>query len=212
MLGEKLNCRKREIKNRGYLNQLKRSEQVPAVIYGKGDEAIPISLEKRQLNKAFTMHGSRGLFSLELEGESQLLMTLVREVQRNPVSGQLIHVDFLSINMNEKITSSVGVLLSGEEEIIKKGGILQTGLKEVEVQCFPQDLPEYLGADISSLEIGETLHVSDLTSIEGVEILADADAVVASILAPSKATADEEEMEAEGAADEADGAEDKPEQ
>ncbi|NLE27296.1 MAG: hypothetical protein GX625_18570, partial [Clostridiaceae bacterium] len=111
MLGQKLNARKREIKNRGYLNQLKRSEQVPAVIYGKGEEAVPIILEKRELNRIFNVHGSRGLFSLEIEGESKPMMTLIREIQRNPVSGQLIHLDFLSVNLNEKINSNVGVLL-----------------------------------------------------------------------------------------------------
>jgi large subunit ribosomal protein L25 len=210
MLGQKLNARKREIKNRGYLNQLKRSEQVPAVIYGKGEEAVPISLEKRQLNRIFNVHGSRGIFSLEIEGESQPMMTLIREIQRNPVSGQLIHLDFLSVNLNEKINSNVGVLLGGEEEVMKKGGILQAGLKEVQVLCFPQDLPEYLSADISSLEIGDTLHVADLIVPAEVEILTEAEAVIASILAPSKATAGEEEgVEGAGEGEEA---EEKPEQ
>ncbi len=195
MLGQKLNASKREIKNRGYLNQLKRDGQVPAVIYGKGDDTIPLTLQQRQLTRAFNLHGSRGLFSLEVEGESKPMMALIREIQRNPVSGQLIHLDFLSVSLDEKINSNVGVLLSGEEEIIKKGAILQSGLKEVEVLCFPQDLPEYLGADISSLEIGDVLHVTDLTLPEGVEMLTDAESVIASILAPSKAVDEEEEVE-----------------
>lgn len=195
MLGQKLYASKREIKNRGYLNQLKRDGQVPAVIYGKGDDTIPLTLQQRQLTRAFNLHGSRGLFSLEVEGESKPMMALIREIQRNPVSGQLIHLDFLSVSLDEKINSNVGVLLSGEEEIIKKGAILQSGLKEVEVLCFPQDLPEYLGADISSLEIGDVLHVTDLTLPEGVEMLTDAESVIASILAPSKAVDEEEEVE-----------------
>lgn len=195
MLGQKLYASKREIKNRGYLNQLKRDGQVPAVIYGKGDDTIPLILQQRQLTRAFNLHGSRGLFSLEVEGESKPMMALIREIQRNPVSGQLIHLDFLSVSLDEKINSNVGVLLSGEEEIIKKGAILQSGLKEVEVLCFPQDLPEYLGADISSLEIGDVLHVTDLTLPEGVEMLTDAESVIASILAPSKAVDEEEEVE-----------------
>lgn len=214
MLGQKLNALRREIKNQGHLNQLRRSEQIPAIIYGQGEEAIPISLQKRQLNRVFTAHGSRGLFSLEIEGESKPMITLIREVQKNPVSGQLIHVDFLSVSLTEKINSNVGILLSGEEEIMKKGGILQAGLKEVEVLCLPQDLPEYLSADISSLEIGDTLHVKDLSIPAEVEMLSDPGALIASVLMPSKAADDEEdELEAAlGEGEEAGEAEEKPEQ
>lgn len=209
MLGQKLSAGKREIKNRGYLNQLKRNGQVPAIVYGKGEESISITLQQRQLNRVFSLHGSRGIFSLEIEGESKPVMALIREIQRNPVSGQLIHLDFLTVSLDEKINSNVGILLNGEEEIMKKGGILQSGLKEVEVLCFPQDLPEYLAADISSLEIGDVLHAADLALPAGVEILSDMDSVIASVLAPSKASAADEEEGEEGGVGEED--EEKPE-
>jgi len=193
---EKISCQKRDIKTRGYLNELKRSGIVPGTIYGKGIDNQAISISLKQLTRTFQVHGSRGLFSLEIDGDSGL-MVVVREVQRNPITGHIIHVDFWKVRLDEKITSTVGVSIIGEEEIMKKGGILQSGAKEIEISCLPQDIPETLVYDIAALEIGEKVTVADLQVPAAVEILTDMETMVATVLAPSKAT-DEEEVEEEG--------------
>lgn len=193
---EKISCQKRDIKTRGYLNELKRSGIVPGTIYGKGIDNQAISISLKQLTRTFQVHGSRGLFSLEVDGGSGL-MVVVREVQRNPITGHIIHVDFWKVRLDEKITSAVGISIIGEEEIMKKGGILQSGAKEIEISCLPQDIPETLVYDIAALEIGEKVTVADLQVPAAVEILTDMETMVATVLAPSKAT-DEEEVEEEG--------------
>ncbi|MDD2372241.1 MAG: 50S ribosomal protein L25 [Syntrophomonadaceae bacterium] len=197
---EKISCQKRDIKTRGFLNELKRSGLVPGTVYGKGIDNQAISLASKQLSRIFQVHGSRGLFSLEIEGSSGL-MVVVREVQRHPITGQLIHVDFWEVRLDEKINSTVGISIIGEEEIMKKGGILQSGAKEIEVSSLPQDIPETLVYDIAALEIGDKVTVADLQVPAGVEILTSLEAMVATVLAPAKP--DEEETEEEGEATEA---------
>lgn len=198
---EKISCHKRDIKTRGYLNELKRNGSIPGTVYGKGIDNQAIAISLKQLTRTFQVHGSRGLFSLEIDGGSGL-MVVVREIQRHPITGQITHVDFWKVRLDEKINSTVGISIIGEEEIMKKGGILQAGAKEIEVSCLPQDIPETLVYDIAALEIGDKVTVADLQVPAGVEILSDLETMVATVLAPSKAT-DEEEVEEEGGAAEA---------
>lgn len=197
---EKISCQKRDIKTKGYLNELKRSGLVPGTVYGKGIDSQAISLGSRNLSRIFQVHGSRGLFSLEIDGDSGM-MVVVLEIQRHPINGHITHVDFWKVRLDEKINSTVGVSIVGEEEIMKKGGILQAGAKEIEVSCLPQDIPETLVYDIAALEIGDKVTVADLQVPEGVEIITDLDALVATVLAPTLTDEDEEvegEVEGEG--------------
>ncbi len=198
---EKISCQKRDIKTRGYLNELKRNGIVPGTVYGKGVDNQAVSISLKQLTRTFQAHGSRGLFSLEIDGGSGL-MVIVREIQRHPITGQITHVDFWKVRLDEKINSTVGVSLVGEEEIIKKGGILQAGAKEIEVSCLPQDIPETLVYDIAALEIGDKVTVADLQVPAEVEILTDLETLVATVLAPA-ISAEAEEAEGEGEAAEA---------
>lgn len=201
-----LACQKRELNTKSYLNQLKKNNMIPAVLYGKGQANMLITLEGRQVAKTFHSHGARGIFSLEISGEAKPVMAVIREIQRDPLSRQITHLDFMMINMSEKFTSLVPVVIHGEEEASKNGGIVQFGLKEIEVECLPQDLPENMTYDISNLEIGSTVTVADLQPPAGVEILSNPEAVIVTILAPSKATSEDEEVEAgEEGSEEAEG-------
>ena len=193
-LTQVLKCVKREIKNTGYLRELKRNEWVPAVIYGKGKENLNILLARKELSRSFTHFGTRGIFSLEVEGEKQVVMTQVKEIQKNRISGAITHVDFLAVKMDEKIHSMIRIHLVGEEEIINKGGALQLIIREIPVVCLPGDLPEVVSLDISGLEIGSKVVIGDLALPAAVEALEDADAVVANILA---STVENTEGEAE---------------
>ncbi|PKM77509.1 MAG: 50S ribosomal protein L25 [Firmicutes bacterium HGW-Firmicutes-15] len=184
-LTQVLKCKKREIKTTGYLNQLKRDELVPAVIYGKGKENLTIVLANKELSRVFTHIGTRGIFSLEIEGEKQVVMAQVKEIQKNRISGVITHVDFLTVKMDEKINSMIRIHLVGEEEIIKKGGALQLIVREIPVSCLPGDLIEVVNLDISGMEIGSKVLLGDLALPATVEALEDADTVVANILASS---------------------------
>lgn len=191
-----LACQQRELATKSHLKQLKKNNLIPAIIYGKGQATIPVTLDGRQVIKTFHTHGTRGIFSLDIPGESKPVMAVIRDVQRDFLTGQIIHMDFMAVNMTEKFTSAVPVQITGEEEAAKSGGIVQFGLKEVEVECLPQDLPESIVYDISNLEIGENITVADLEPPAGVTFLTDSDAVIVTVLAPSKGTDEDEELEA----------------
>jgi len=184
-LTQVLKCKSREVKNTGYLRQLKRNEWVPAVVYGKDNENLTIFLGKKELSRVFTHIGTRGIFSLEIEGENQAIMAQVREIQKNRISGDIIHVDFLTVKMNEKIHSMIRIHLAGEEAIIEKGGVLQVTLREIPVVCLPGDLPEVVTLDISDLEIGSKITLRDLSLPATLEV-EDMDTVIANILGGSR--------------------------
>jgi len=194
-LSQVLKCKSREVKNTGHLRQLKRDEWVPGVIYGKDHENLTILLAKKELSKVFTHIGTRGIFSLDIEGEKQAVMAQVREIQKNRISGEIIHVDFLTVKMNEKIHSMIRIHLLGEEAIINKGGVLQQTLREIPVTCLPGDLPEVVTLDISDMEIGNKITVRDLPLPATVDV-EDADTVIANILGASKDETEVEKAEA----------------
>jgi large subunit ribosomal protein L25 len=195
-LTQVLKCKSREIKNTGYLRQLKRNEWVPAVVYGKDHENLTILLGKKELTRVFTHIGTRGIFSLEIEGETQAVTAQVKEIQKNRISGDIVHVDFLTVKMNEKIHSMIRIHLVGEEAIIDKGGVLQVTLREIPVFCLPGDLPEVVTLDISDLEIGSKITIRDLALPANLDI-EDMDTVVASIMASSRDEAAAGEAEPE---------------
>ncbi len=188
-----LKAKPRPLKNSGYLQGLKKSGGVPGVIYGRGKENQNIVLERKELTKVFNRIGIWGIFSVEVEGQPAY-MTQVKEVQKNHISGEIIHVDFLSVAMDEKINSMVRIHLAGEEELYKNcGGILQILLRELSISSLPADLPEMVEFDVSGLEIGSKISVDDLQIPGNVEILDELDAPVAQVIVPARAEEEEEE-------------------
>lgn len=187
---------KRELRGKGYLNELRRGQMIPSVVYGQGREPLPIALEGRTLNRIFNQFGYSGLFNLELEGEAPL-MVLVREVQRHPVNREINHLDLLAVSMTEKITSNVPIQIIGEEEVVKQGAVLQTGVKEVEVTCLPADLPDVIRCDVSGLKIGDKITIADLEVLPTVEKGGDPETVVAVVLSAQRGSADEPAEESE---------------
>jgi large subunit ribosomal protein L25 len=175
---------------------MRRDDQIPGIIYGAGEENEPVFLSERQIIRTFNNYGSRGLFSLEIDGDNPR-MALIRDLQKNPLNEQIMHIDFLVVKMDEKINSSVFIHIIGEEEVNKKGGILQIGAKELEVFCLPQNLPDYITCDVSNLQIGDKITIGDLEIDENIEIIGEPDLLIASILVPAKSSEELEEEAAE---------------
>lgn len=196
-----LACQKRELSTKSYLNQLKKNEYIPAIIYGREQEPIPIMLGSRQAMKVFNTHGIRSIFTLDVN-EADQLISVVRDYQQHPITGKIIHIDFMTVSMTEKFTSVVPVHIIGEEAATKDDGIVQIGLTEIEVECLPQDLPDNITYDISELEIGSNVTVADLTPPPGVTFLSDDAAIIVTVLAPSRDTEDEELEDEDGEATE----------
>jgi large subunit ribosomal protein L25 len=190
-----IQAKDRSVSSKSNLRELREQGHIPGVIYGGsvGNHALAVP-EKELL--AVMRKNPHAVIEIELPTGKQHV--LIHQVQRDSLSGQIRHIDFRQINMNKPIETTVSMEYQGEAAGVKAGGILQIRTHEVEVRCLPDDLPSALHADISRLEVGENLHVSDLEVPDKVELLTDPSTVLVSVLAVHK---EEETEEPEAAAD-----------
>jgi large subunit ribosomal protein L25 len=187
----KLQAEKREQTGKSGARKTRASGLVPGVLYGRGMESIAIAVERRALLTAFhTDAGLNVLLDLEVDGTNTLAIT--RELQRDPVKGTVMHADFVKVDRKQAIEVEVPVHLVGESAGVKEGGVLEHPLFQLRLRCLPTNVPENIEANITHLNIGDVLRVSELTVPTGVEILNDPEVVVASVAAPIS----EEELEA----------------
>jgi large subunit ribosomal protein L25 len=178
------------------VKRLRREGLVPGVVYGPVvDETISVSVNSRVFSKFYMNHGHSTIFTLQWDGGSQPV--LIREVQIDPVRRDIIHIDFFAPNMRQKLRQAVQVVL---HNVGDHPGVLQHVVNEVEVEALPADLPHEIAADASVLtNIGDSIHVSNLTAPSGVEIIADPEMLIASLVPEAAPTAEEEAEAAEAA-------------
>ena len=165
--------------------RLAQINQIPGVIYGHGREAKAVSVDRHDF-ELFMAHHAAGaaLVELKLEGEKKPINAMVREVQRSPVKGNVLHVDFVAVSMNEVTHAVVPIHLINDPAGVRAGGILTINIHELNVEALPGDLPEFVEWDVAELEVGDTLHLKDVAPPKGVKFLDDAEAIVASVQAP----------------------------
>jgi large subunit ribosomal protein L25 len=171
---------------------LRRAGLLPAVLYGPHMQPLIVSLEAHASSRILAHMTASSLVTIEMEGKEY--PALVREKQRNFIKGNLLHVDFQVVSMTEKLRTKVGIELVGDSPAVKEfSAILINGLEELEVECLPQDLPERIVVDISSLaKIGDAIHVRDIQVSDKVELLDDKDEMI--VLAASTYEEPEEEV------------------
>ncbi len=170
---------------------------IPAVLYGAGRDSQAISVSRHDFEVIMGRYAlGATLVKLELEGESEPVNVIVKAMQNSPVKGNVVHIDFLAIRMDEKLQASIPLHLVGDAEGVKAGGVIMHTMHEILVEALPRDLPSSIDVDITALEVGDNLHVSDITGPEGVEIVDDPGAIVCSVTVPM---AEEEEKPEEGA-------------
>jgi len=170
------------------------------VLYGQGVEATPVSLDARELYHVLhTGAGGNVLVGLVVDGKEHL--ALPREIQRDHMRGRLVHVDFLAVRRDEKVRVDVPIRVVGESPGVKQGGLLEHHLWDLSVECLPQDVPDSMEADVSSLLIGDALRVGDIPAPSGVAVLTDPDESVVAVVTPQvmKVEAELEEALPEGA-------------
>lgn len=190
----------RAVKTKGDLRQLRAGGMVPGTVYGKLLSASSaISVREKDL-KSLLRTQPNAVLELEVPGQGKHSV-MVADVQRDSLSGGILHVDFHQINMNEVVRANVRIEHMGDSAGVREGGVLSVVLHELEVQCLPGDIPESVEVDISSLGIGESLQVKDIKLPQGVEASSDAELVVLTVLAPQKELT-EEESEAQDVASE----------
>lgn len=207
-----LNAELRERAGKGAARAVRREGRVPGVIYGNKQEPVLISLDPVDLMKEYQ---NAGFFShvYEIAVGGEKYKVLARDMQTHPINDLPIHVDFMRFSAKTRLAVNVYVEFVNEEQSpgLKEGGVLNVVRHEVELRCSPESIPESLIADLSGLDIGDSLHISAITLPEGVELtITDRDFTIATIAAPTIFTEVEDEEgeegdEAEGAAEAEDG-------
>jgi large subunit ribosomal protein L25 len=211
----------REGKGKEDARRLRHQGLIPAVVYGRRAETIPIALNPQELAKV--LHGGAGertLINLTIEGlqDGPITKTVIlKEKQIDPLKRTLLHVDLYTITMDEEISVGIPVHIVGKAAGVALGGILEQVMREIEVKCLPADIPPSIDVDVSALNIGDSLHVADIT-LEKAKILADPGQTVVTIVPPKEevvAAVEEvvaEEAEAEAAEEKEEAEEEKEEE
>jgi large subunit ribosomal protein L25 len=182
-----LNGEQRSEVGKSFVRKLRAAGRIPAIYYGRGEQPIALTVNTKEVETL--IHGSAGanvIVDLMVAGAATAdRKALIREIQRDPVQGNILHLDLQHISLTEKITVEVPIELIGIPTGVKDGGgILEHVLREVEVECLPTDIPAHLEADVTMLNIGDSLHVSDLKA-ERVTILTEADRPIATVVPPT---------------------------
>ena len=180
------------------VRQLRREGWVPGVMYGHGFEAVTLQFEERSLAHILSKVGGSQLVGINVKGDKQPEMALVRDVQRDPIRRNFLHVDFYRVRMTERLTAEVPLVVVGQSAVIEAGeGILLQGISAIEVECLPGDLVDAIEVDLSYLvEIDQGIYVRDLAVPTGIDVLTDVDEMILRIV-PLEAEEIEEEEEEE---------------
>jgi large subunit ribosomal protein L25 len=155
---------------KGSARSLRRQGVLPAVVYSGGN-SMPIKMNLKEMSRLMSSGvGEHALITIELneDGSTSEHPALVKDYQADPVSSELLHVDFMEVSLEQQVTVTVALDIVKEPRGIKLGGIMEHRMREVEVECLPTQIPEKIEVDAESVDIGFTLHVSDLTPPEGI--------------------------------------------
>lgn len=168
--------------------RLKRAGYIPAILYGLNAEPLSIKLQLKSFKDLIKGKGLSGhIFDLKLsdDSKSKKIAALIKDYQIEPLSREYSHIDFLRIEMQHEVTIEVPIVILNEERaygIKEEGGVLQHGIREIEISCLPKDIPEHIEIDIINLKIGDIIKISDIKVMENIKILGDPDETVLTII------------------------------
>ncbi|NLX91581.1 MAG: 50S ribosomal protein L25 [Firmicutes bacterium] len=172
--------------SKGSKKKLREKGYVPAVIYGRKADAVSVFLSGQSLRKVLAASaGSNVILDLQIKGGngSSVETVMIKDLHRHPVQKDLLlHVDFLRISLDEKLEVSVPLNFIGEPEGIKDGGVFQIQLREIAVKCLPSDIPNFIDVPVEEMKVGDVLTVASLNLPEGVELVEEADMIIASVI------------------------------
>lgn len=193
-----ISIERRQEVGKGFARRARMAGQIPAVVYGPEVDPIPVAVEERAFRASMKTATSSSILNLTLDGKET--KAVVRDLQRDPITNRVLHIDFHAISMNRPINVAVPIQFTGEPIGVKvDGGIMQTTMRELEISCLPTNIPDELIIDVSELGIGDSIHVKDV-ELENVEILAELRRTIVVISAPTVIKADAvegEELEGE---------------
>ncbi len=196
MLQAKLEVQQRNTFGKQSARDLRKEGGVPAVLYGRAQDTVSIQIDARSFRQFLRTYGENVIINMEI-GNGDTETVIIKEIQRHPVEKQkLIHADFIRISLDEPVTSAVPVVLEGTPQGIQEGGVLEFPLRQITIYCLPMRMPTDISIDVSGLDIGDSIHVSDLSFDEDIEILDDLERTIATVSQP-RVQLEEETTEAE---------------
>ena len=191
----KLEARQRDVFGKQSARDLRKEGELPAVLYGRAQDTLAIQLDARTFKQLLRTYGENVIINMEVSaGNTETV--IIKEIQRHPVDKQmLLHADFIRISLDEPVTASVPVVLIGNPPGVQQGGVLEFPLRQVSLHCLPMQLPTEISIDVGHLDIGDSVHVSELTLDAEIDILDEPERIIAAVSQPRVQL--EEETEAE---------------
>ena len=172
-----LSAKNREGRGSAEARRMRRKGRIPAVLYGRSGNVVTLDLDALEFSRSVRNISESTIVKVDVDGKAY--DAFVKDTQRNIVDGNILHVDFYEVESGVAVRARVSIHLSGNPIGVREGGMLETPLHEIEVECLPKDLPERIEVDISELKGNQSLHVRDIPLAEGVRLLSSADQVVA---------------------------------
>lgn len=176
-----IQAKRRELSTKGAVNKLRKNGEVPGIYYTKGTEPIPISVPAISL-KPIVYTAETHIINLDL-GDNEAKKSILKNIQFDPVSDKIVHIDFLGISLDKEIEIEVPISIEGQAKGIKDGGIIQQSMHKLSVLCLPGDIPQHITINISDLGVGDAIHVKDL-AIDNVKFLHNEEVIIVSIVMP----------------------------
>ncbi len=206
----KLEVQQRTVFGKQSARDLRKEGELPAVLYGRAQDTVAIQLDARTFRQFLRTYGENVIINMEVSaGNTETV--IIKEIQRHPVDKQkLIHADFIRISLDEPVTSAVPVILVSNPPGVQEGGVLEFPLRQVSLHCLPMQIPNEITIDVGHLDIGDAVHVSELTLDEEIEILDEPERIIATVSQPRIQLEDEVTEAEDGEGEEEEATEEQP--
>ncbi|MFO7928549.1 MAG: 50S ribosomal protein L25 [Candidatus Humimicrobiaceae bacterium] len=189
---------KEELKNNAS-RRLRRANFIPAVLYGLKKDPVSIKVGAKKFKEILRSKGTLNLiFDISIDNSKKTESVILKDMQRDPISRDFLHLDFLRIEMEKEVETSVPIEIINDDIAIgvkEEGGVIQHSLRELHVSCLPRDIPDSISYDIQELKIGDSIRVGDIEVEDNIKVLNDPNEVVVSVIHPSQLIEEEEEVE-----------------
>jgi len=198
MAGERIRLEVQEREERGSSTsrRLRKEGLIPGVLYGRGNTPQAICVQERELRRVLTGgHGLHAILDVVLEGQKSTHASIFKDYQVDPIRGKIEHFDLQEVRLDQPIQSSVIIELVGDSVGARAGGVLSQVAREIRVEALPLEIPDRIELDVSAMEIGDSLRLSDLTTQDGVTYLDDPETVLATVTVPTRVEEPEEVAE-----------------
>jgi large subunit ribosomal protein L25 len=181
-----LEVARREQSGKGVARKLRQEGKIPAVVYGGHREAVPIVVDRKAVSELIqkSQHGVRSIFLLKMSGTDQQRHAMIKEIQMDPITRRMTHIDFVRVVMDEVVRVTIPVHVTGTAIGVKQGGLLDFQVRDLHVECLPGAIPDSIDVDISNLDVHEYIRIADLKLPDGVKVLDDPDRVAVGVTVP----------------------------